>query len=70
MDKSYYTQKLEYMRKGGISKGTYEKTKDFKIFCVETFTVTKTTTRCTHILINQPNYMELLRLTSLKILKK
>ena len=40
--------------------------KDFKIFFRETFTVMKTTTL---IVTNQPNYMELLRPTSLKILR-
>ena len=40
--------------------------KDFKIFFRETFTIMKTTIL---IVTNQPNYMELLRLTSLKILR-
>ena len=59
---------------GGINKSTYERTYDTRsqkisrlFVYTETFTITKTTTRCTLIVTNQPNYMELLRLTSLKI---
>ena len=75
MDKKDYIQKLENMIEEGINKDTYEKMGDttlqeFKIFCTETFTIMKTTTRFILKVTNQANYTGLRRLTSLKILRK